>query len=230
MNPLERDLQHIERLSMNRQDFHDLKAYLASHELAGRLLGLALSEPTDGSLLANSYRHDNGFYKVVLWSSVNSQFKIVLHVWPGEEGQDRWDNIHNHRWDFVSSVLLGAIDFEQYEQHPSGQQLTGFSYGSPDGGTAYSLTEAGQFRIVPTVAGRMATGSCYSLPHQMLHRAWGEPATLTATLVLQRPPAVATTLVLPRGEQATGEAVRLPQFDHHELMSALRMVSDALGV
>ena len=56
-----------------------------------------LSRPDYLATIAeNSYRHDNGFDKIVLVGSPTSQLKLVLHVW--RAGSDRHkDNIHNHR-------------------------------------------------------------------------------------------------------------------------------------
>jgi len=57
---------------------------------------------------SDSYTHDNGFDKMVLFQDSETKMKMRLHIWHPiiVEGIKRVrQNVHNHRWDFSSVVL-----------------------------------------------------------------------------------------------------------------------------
>lgn len=53
-----------------------------------------------------SYWHPNGFAKLVLHAAPG--FTIRMHVWPSGERRRGEGDPHSHRWDFASTVLVGA--------------------------------------------------------------------------------------------------------------------------
>jgi predicted metal-dependent enzyme (double-stranded beta helix superfamily) len=55
----------------------------------------------------DSYRHDNGFTKLLLFAAPTDEFKVRLHVWPKPYGSEH--NIHDHRFNFWSAVLRGKL-------------------------------------------------------------------------------------------------------------------------
>lgn len=56
---------------------------------------------------ARSYRHGNGFLKVVL---LDRGFKLRLHLWlPGTPCEE---NIHDHRWSIASAIIAGELNSE----------------------------------------------------------------------------------------------------------------------
>ncbi|WP_080054425.1 hypothetical protein [Spirosoma aerolatum] len=64
-----------------------------------------------------SYKHANGFFKIVLHASEN--YKLRLHIWRKDE-KAYHEDIHNHRWNFASYVLIGGYRNEIYEEANSG--------------------------------------------------------------------------------------------------------------
>lgn len=58
-------------------------------------------------IAARSYWHGNGFLKVVL---LDQGYKLRLHIW--FSGTSCEENIHSHRWGFVSHVLTGSLKSE----------------------------------------------------------------------------------------------------------------------
>lgn len=59
-----------------------------------------------------SYLHPaNGFYKIELGEILGG--KLRLHVWP--EGSTKEGDIHDHRWDFLSHILVGAVVERRFE-------------------------------------------------------------------------------------------------------------------
>lgn len=70
-------------------------------------------------LAGRSYRHENGFSKLILSSSKTHSLR--LHIYWNDSAENYQENIHNHRWDFSSFVLKGALtqDFFEIIDHPS---------------------------------------------------------------------------------------------------------------
>jgi hypothetical protein len=60
------------------------------------------------AVAGQSYRHANGFSKLVLADSECGRLR--LHIW--EPGSAAEENIHEHRWHFASAVLAGSIESE----------------------------------------------------------------------------------------------------------------------
>jgi len=59
------------------------------------------------SITRQSYRHDNGFWKIVV--AQYRTVKLRLHIWNNLSRSLAGDsNIHNHRWDFSSLLLCGG--------------------------------------------------------------------------------------------------------------------------
>lgn len=148
-------------------------------------------------LTARSYRHDNGFDKIVLAQSLTGSLKFVLHVWqPGKERS--LDNIHNHRWEFASVVLCGALQLDLYQFDLSGVSYPRVWYLSPEDSEAYQTEPDGDTAVSVRASVTMAAGTTYTWASDLLHRAWGVGSPLTATLIVQGRPARDSTTVLVR--------------------------------
>src|SRR5450631_656492 len=73
-----------------------------------RVLGTLLANEEQIRQVASmSYRHRNGFDMFVLWKSAQPEYKLRLHIWWPEYShiKQRMEAIHNHSWDFSSTVL-----------------------------------------------------------------------------------------------------------------------------
>ena len=97
-----------------------------------------------------------------------------LHVWdPSDCGDD--SPIHDHPYDFDSTIIAGELTNARYEEDPAGDEYVRFRY-SPGAeaerrsdtaklsSTAITLTEGSQYR---------------QLAHE-LHASWQRPGTVTA--------------------------------------------------
>ena len=77
----------------------------------------SLREDPDATreIARRSYRHPNGFAKLVLHNA-QPQFcvrmyvcmYVCMYVWGPGSGRRGETNPHSHRWDFASTVLVGA--------------------------------------------------------------------------------------------------------------------------
>ena len=146
-------------------------------------------------LASCSYRHRNGFDKIVLASGGGAGLKLVLHVWPRHDLPDE-DHIHNHRWDFASVVLAGALQLDVYEPDHAGEPYSVMRYRSLPGPGNCDLELDGTMTVSVHASLTMAVGSSYTWSADMLHRAYGVPGQMTATLIVQGPARRSNTSVL----------------------------------
>ena len=191
---------------------------LAAHsEPTGALAALCAMTPLDSLLSVmrddasslavlarRSYRHRNGFDKIVIAEPAGSPLKLVLHVWP-QGGPRTADDIHNHRWNFSSVVVSGTLHLELYEPDISGPDYAVMEYRSLPGAGNFELRPKGTTTASARKSETLHAGSTYTWACQRLHRAWGALGHVTATLVVQGAPSQASTTVLVRG----GNAARL---------------------
>jgi len=178
---------------------HDPSSALETLRAAASLVALLRLLRADADRLAlvagNSHRHRNGFDKIVLAAPSGSPLKLVLHVWP-DGGLATSDNIHNHRWDFSSVVICGALRLELYEQDAEGENYAVMQYRPVAGVGRFELRRGGTTTVSVRAAVTMTVGSTYSWTRDRLHRAWGIPGQVTATLIVQGPSAQESTTVL----------------------------------
>lgn len=175
---------------------------------------------------ARSYRHDNGFDKIVLAAPVTSPLKLVLHVWHPKTGPAT-DNIHNHRWNFASVVLCGALRLDLYQHDEDGSSHSIMHYSSPAGNEFYQLEPVGDMTVSVHASVTMAGGSTYTWAADLLHRAWGVGEQVTATLIVQGQPTRPTTTVLlrrPQGESPITGAQRITSLAEADIRQTLAML------
>lgn len=159
-------------------------------------------------LASRSYRHRNGFDKIVLAAPSGSPLKLVLHVWL-REGLEDSDNIHDHRWDFSSVVVCGALRLEFYDRDTEGRTYSVMQYRPLPGVGKFEFHSHGSTAVSAHASVTMTVGSTYSWACDRLHRAWGLPGQVTATLLVQGPPTRGSTNVLVYGDN--GQQLDGPQ-------------------
>jgi hypothetical protein len=71
------------------------------------LMSILVTESEVEYLSRESYEHDNGFLKLLILQSPDDRYRLRLHFWP--KTIDRDQNIHDHRFDFWSTILMGKI-------------------------------------------------------------------------------------------------------------------------
>lgn len=193
------------------------------------LLGeIATSEERLEEVRARLYRHPNGFDKLVLLRGSEPDHKLRLHVW--WEGRPPAEpHVHNHRWDFATTLLLGSYTFQILEEVADGPTYHEYRYHSPGESDAFSMTPVGTARLRTVLEGRIEQGASYLIDHTALHRLEGEDEGITATLVLQGPVSSPSTRVLSPeqlGSVQAGDAVPLQRMTTGELRKALERILD----
>lgn len=173
----------------------------ATSPLAALLKQIRRDRSSLAELASCSYRHRNGFDKIVLASAGNGGMKLVLHVWPLSDLPCQ-DHIHDHRWDFASVVLAGTLKLDMYQRDQVGEAYTLMRYRSLPGPGNCALELDGTMVVSAHASVTMTTGSSYSWSADVLHRAYGLPGQLTATLIVQGPARRSDTSVLVAGNGA----------------------------
>ncbi|MBI5331176.1 MAG: hypothetical protein HZB71_11255 [Betaproteobacteria bacterium] len=159
----------------------------ANYGLAIRLTQLLRDPVALKDVASRSYRHGNGFYKIVL--SASDLYKLRLHIWFAEA--DAEENIHDHRWWFASRILHGELISETYEDSlsTSDPQFPEYFYRGKQEARAASAELIGISRLRLTGRSVRRAGEGYFLPPGVLHRITGiGHGPMTATLMCQSNP------------------------------------------
>jgi hypothetical protein len=193
---VERQLAHASaaHAAGNADELAVALSQLAGADAVAELVSTVLSDETRLQAVAsNSYRHTNGFLKIVLLAS--AEFKLRLHLWmrSARDSRDRPEDIHNHRWDFATHILAGSYRYQQFEPDADGPSYYGYVYEPVSDSGSFSLRQRGAERLSCRLDATMSTGSTYLLRAEALHRVIGTSSLPTATLVLQSRAKRATT-------------------------------------
>ncbi|NUW30535.1 hypothetical protein HTZ77_03725 [Nonomuraea sp. SMC257] len=215
---------------------HPLAAFAKRISLKEICAEVLQSQTLLSRVAASSYRHSNGFDKIIIWRD-ESDALIKLDVW--WEGDTDWGLIHNHRFDFSSYVLKGSL------------QLRHYLAAKPTEDNAVDVYQL-SFRqrpeeLVPTRKGMLLTwegtmpaDGYYDMECNMFHQATGTAGTVTVTLVVQggarRPyseivsdtPFVVETADMAAVEETPSAArrVRLNRFTEQEVTSKLERLAE----
>jgi hypothetical protein len=129
----------------------------------------------------SSYRHPNGFDKIILYrNEIDGLIKV--DVWWEED--DGWGLIHNHRFDFASVVLDGQLQLRHFLTTKVTEENSHDVYRMtvPRAGGDLEPSRRG---ILQTWEGAMPAGAAYDMECHMFHQAAGTAGMVTCTLVVQ---------------------------------------------
>ena len=177
---------------------------------------------------ARSYVHDNGFAKLVL---VERGFKLRLHYRPAAGVAAGAENIHDHRWNFLSNVLFGELAVQKFqrcaESAPGAMHVLDCQYRARQvHGQSYGVIPQGLAHVRHVSTDILAAHSTYFLDGAVMHRLVARPGSSYATLVLTHPPFATTTRLMPTGDYAREVAVT--PMSPSQLASTLEMIIQAL--
>ncbi len=138
----------------------------------------------------DSYAHDNGFDKIVLFHDAETRMKMRLHIWhplliPGSSRVRQ--NVHNHRWDFSSAVLVGHADNISYRfanADELGEEFFHYRYYARGSKEHYEVEERGKSKLVCLGTQRLMASDIYSVANEVLHRVDTPSDELIATLII----------------------------------------------
>ncbi|MFE4696304.1 hypothetical protein ACFRIC_04360 [Streptomyces sp. NPDC056738] len=162
----------------------------------------------DRALLTDAlcYRHPNGFYKIKLLSPGADSWALRLHLWDGPVMQS---DVHDHRWDFSSYIVWGALLESRFELERGVGATPVFELAQRPLSGEYRYTPGGLGRLRETSRIRRVAGDSYTLDHRVLHRADPDGAYPVVTAVLQGRDLRTSTTVVPVAARDTSSAVGL---------------------
>jgi hypothetical protein len=105
---------------------------------------------------------------------LDDQREYRLHVWdPGESVGD--PPIHDHPYDFTSTIIVGEMTNSRYEEDPAGDEYVRFRYSPP----AEDQRRSDTVRL-SAAATTFTEGGQYRQLARELHASWQQPGTVTA--------------------------------------------------
>jgi hypothetical protein len=187
---------------------------------------LANARHTD-EVAERSYAHNNGFDKIVLAERDGGALR--LHVWwPGQSPVDV-EHVHDHAWDFASTIVTGSYRMDLYGRGSEGQEWFEYRYAFPeDRPDLHGLRLVGRTRLTRQLSIHLPRASSYAINRGQLHRVTAVSGSLTSSLVLQGPVVEDGSTVL--SEDAIPAAANAPTvpFSGRELRARLERFVRAL--
>jgi hypothetical protein len=164
--------------------------------LTAAIEALRADEASRAAVAARSYWHPNGFAKVVL--RAGARHSVRLHVWSDRRPWSGDLNPHGHRWEFASWVLSGGLREAFYsEVAAADEDAVGVFhrclYGR-DADCRY-LRPIRDVALYQTSQTTRAAGAVYGCAGSVVHAVDPVGPAPIATVVVQGPPAVDSTVV-----------------------------------
>jgi len=148
-----------------------------------------LVDRQDQVLACEARRHPYGFVVVSLGSLDQGTGRLVyrLHIWPqGFELPGSADlMVHDHVYDIVSHILVGALVQHEYEEDDRGTPFASYK-GLYDGPHSILERLPGIIRIREFAVERKEAGQTYTLPAGALHMVMVDSTVFTATVLRTR--------------------------------------------
>ncbi|MGW4454920.1 hypothetical protein ACWEJQ_01735 [Streptomyces albidoflavus] len=178
--------------------------------LARRALVSALTGIFEDPLVpprGHAVLHPNGFAKVPVAQSADASQRLFLHVWL-RDGED--SHIHNHRWDFTSTVLCGALRNTVVQAGPvgDGPLYTVVQHRPVEGGFRFDRPAGRPVRIISRRTVVHAERMEYAMGALTLHRVQASYGTMT--LVVRGAPWREWADVLLEAPVKSGERPMIP--------------------
>lgn len=135
-------------------------------------------------ILENSYRHHNGFHKIVLCKG--ALYKIRLHIFMSmPEVEIPMENIHNHRWNFASQIVKGKMKMEIFKKGLDGDKYYfDYAYKPANGGDNYEVDLLGLSPLELIEERIFHAGESYYMDCDEMHRIVNFPSEKVVTIVM----------------------------------------------
>lgn len=162
---------------------------LAKPENLSLLLSGIINDPVMLSkTVAASYYHENGFHKIVLLSG--KQFKLRLHHF-GVAAKIPMENIHDHRWNFASTIIKGELKMDLFKIAQKGnntEKTYHFIYESEKSNGTYKTDFVAEAHLRKSETRSYKPGETYLMETHELHRIKNATGQESITLILTGKP------------------------------------------
>lgn len=185
----------------------------------------------DGALLdecaSRSTTHPLGFDKLILLE--RPDYQLQMHVWWPTPLPRPYEDIHDHRFDFASAVLVGSLLAETFDVRGTGTSMARYTQRSPAGLGRYEFRHTGHVRTRLVHAGMLRAGAVYFLESRMLHRVTVDENDLVATLFLRlRSERDTATVLIDPASPAKPANLPKTRLTREEFSTKVRELGDAL--
>lgn len=148
--------------------------------------------------------HENGFDKVVLCN--HAGWNLRLNLWWADRASHT-ENVHSHRWDFASTVLVGSFRADYFVLvEDGGMTLRGYDYARPSASADYMMQDVGPRQVRLDESVTVTAGESYILHSSRLHRVIVPEGQMVATLMLRTPAVTGSALTLTDATDYIGNA------------------------
>nr|BDT37554.1 hypothetical protein MFMH1_72230 [Myxococcus sp. MH1] len=169
----------------------ELIARLGRPDLIIPLLRQILDDPALIEEVASlSYRHVNHFDKIVLVdSAAQTGYRLTLHLWkpPYSDKEFHDELIHDHRFNFWSTILTGKLVTENLQRAAGGMTFRQYQYIPENRGASKFYTFMGEESLIKVTPSAKHAGQSYFLRYESIHRVVLPREEMACTLVLRGP-------------------------------------------
>lgn len=182
-------------------------------------------------IASRSFKHTNGFFKIVLHGLSPHEIKLRLHFWPTGSASHTDADPHNHRWTFLSVPLFGALYEERYRvAAKNGQPEMHELACSPRSSERIKVTSKNACHLARYRIYTRRPGELYSCRAGVIHRLFPVDWRPAATLVLTLPPLASTAAVFKIGPSASSTtSLSAPSLTVTELRTLLSKIRSGLS-
>jgi hypothetical protein len=145
----------------NEKVLPNMVKYFSSKHTLKDLIESAWEQNKD-SIIEKSYLHPNGFDKLVLVSG--KHFNLRLHNFHPPKVMKPAESVHNHKWEFASSIIHGGYEATEYLVTHGDEQRHHYTYSKEEG-----LHYVGNAGIEPVDQYEVKAGDSYFMPGDVYH-------------------------------------------------------------
>ena len=187
-------------------------------------LATSIRENTDWfeQCILESYVHQNGFHKIVIGTIDGA--KLRFHIYrPGDRADE---NIHNHRWDFSSTILQGVLPMTIFDI-TDGDEYILHQYKKVDEQAHVDILGRCGADHISTYA--FKPKDIYYLPHNVFHRI-DAVERLTITFMVCEPAHSETCELVSTEDRTDPNEIRGAHLTPQELREDLHLIEEATKV
>jgi hypothetical protein len=168
-------------------------------------------------IASNSYIHKNGFVKLVYETIEDTVCR--LHVYPLGASADK--NIHDHRWDFSSTTICGALPMSLFDVGEEGSEMF-HTYSKTPNGHLIELKDSCSVQLISEVC--FTPLQRYVMPSQLFHRI-EEVKELTITYVETYPAKTEFCHLISSEDRSGSETIQPEPLTIDQTRQALALVA-----
>jgi len=177
-----------------------------------------------------SYRHDNGFDKIVIHQGDEDVAEARLHIWRPGSIPSGETNVHDHTAHFASLVICGRLEETIFEEalDPSGEPFDEYVYSSRGEQSHYGMRFVRRAWLKRCRKVQLGSGLLHAVRDDVLHSS-NIPEEDAVTLFCQGRRTRREVRVLSSVKHVWPEVVHSPTFTRDELRQVLAQALELIS-